>query len=61
MADIEMPWGVAMRLFKRQIVQRLQKEHKLSPKEAIALWDESIKQEDSRIRDILEDLTNANS
>lgn len=52
------PWGVALRLFKPQLLSRLQKDFKLSRKEAVDLLANSRNKEEPRIKSILDELTN---
>jgi len=52
------PWGIALLLFKYQLLARLQKDYKLSPKEAVDLVANSRSKEEPRIRSILEELAN---
>lgn len=51
------PWGVALLLFKYQLLTRLQKDFKLSRKEAVDLLANSRNKEESRIKSILDELT----
>lgn len=52
------PWGVALRLFKPQLLSRLQKDFKLSRKDAVDLLANSRNKEEPRIKSILDELTN---
>lgn len=54
------PWGVALRLFKYQLITKLQKDFKLSRKEAVDLLASSRNKEESRIKSILDELTHEN-
>lgn len=53
---VEMPWGVALRIFKLHLINRLIQEDRMSPKEASDLVEQSRSKHHDRLQVILDEL-----
>ncbi len=51
--ELQIPWGVALRLFKPQLLKHLMRDHRLSPKDATDLINNSKSIREERIEQAL--------